>query len=42
MKRIVEDVLVVIELSLLLTLTLVLQYGPLLIIGSLAKNLIIK
>lgn len=42
MKRILEDVLVVIELSLLLTLTLVLQYGPILIIGYLAKNLIIK
>ena len=42
MKSILENVLVVIELSLLLTLTIILQYGPLLIISYLTKNLIIK
>ena len=42
MKSILENVLVVIELSLLLTLTIILHYGPLLVISYLAKNLITK
>jgi hypothetical protein len=42
MKSILENVLVVIELSLLLTLTIILQYGPLVVISYFAKNLITK